>query len=280
MIWLAKILDRVLFAYGRWLPYHPKKLHVADALDRWAGQAWTRPRVAQLDGVRYRFYPSSSVGRSIYYLGDWEHWDTLYWRRTVKPGWTVVDVGANLGYYALLASRLVGPQGRVFAFESTPSTYRTLLENVALNEAHNITACRVALCDFCGSVSVIEQEEDGYNRIGLGGELGAHRVPSLTLDRFVNERKIERIDLVKVDIEGAEYRFLQGGRATIERFRPIVAVELHPAALATFGATLEDLTRELSGYELYRSTWRGFGPLKTLPKMGQSFNAVALPRHH
>lgn len=278
MSWLANVVDRALFAYGRLLPYHPKKLHIADALDRVAREAWAQPRLAQLDGVRYRFLPSSSVGRSIYYLGDWEHWDTIYWRRTIKPGWTVVDVGANLGYYALLASRLIGPQGRVFAFEPTPSTYQVLLENIGLNRARNIAPYQVAMCDFCGSVSVIEQEVDGWNRIGLDGEPGAHRVPSLTLDRFVDEQKLERIDMIKVDIEGAEHKFLQGARATIKSFRPIIAVELKPSALATFGATVGDLTKELNGYELYRATWRGFGPLKSLPKMGQTFNAVALPR--
>lgn len=278
MMWLAKTLDRALFAYGRWLPYHPKKLHIADAIDRWARHAWTQPRLVELNGVRYRFYPSSLVGRSIYYLGDWEHWDTLYWRRTIKPGWTVVDVGANIGYHALLASRLVGPQGRVFAFEPTPSTYQALLENLALNDAHNVIARQIALCDFCGSVSVIEQEEAGYNHIGMGSEPGHHQVPSLTLDRFVDEQKIERIDMIKADIEGAEAKFLQGARAAIERFHPIIAIELNPSALTVFGATVADLKSALKGYELYRATWRGFGPLKALPKMGQTFNAIALPR--
>jgi FkbM family methyltransferase len=275
--WLAKVLDRALVVYGRCLPYHPKKLHIVAALDRVARSAWTVPRTARLQGVQYEFLPSSWVARSIYYLGDWEHWDTRYFKRTIKPGWTVIDVGSNLGYYALLASRLVGPHGRVFAFEPTPSTFRSLVKNVALNDCHNIRPYQAALSDSCGQISVIEDVQDDYNRIAVRDETGRHRVPCITLDAFVEEQRIERIDLIKVDIEGAEHKFLVGARKTIERFRPIVAIELNPKVLSVYGTTVADLVNELRGYRFYRATWRGFGPLRSEPRGDQTFNAVALP---
>jgi FkbM family methyltransferase len=276
--WPAKVLDRALVLYGRWLPYHPKKLHIVAALDRLARSAWIAPRAARLRGVQYQFDPSSWVARSIYYLGDWEHWDTRYFNRAIKPGWTVIDVGSNLGYYALLASRLVGPRGRVFAFEPTPSTYRAFLKNIALNDSHNIRPYQTALCDWCGQISVLEDVQDDYNRIAARGETGGHQVPCITLDAFVEEQRVERVDLIKVDIEGAEHKFLVGARKTIERFRPVVAIELNPNALSVYGATVADLMKDLRGYQLYRATWRGFGPLKSAPREGQTFNAVALPR--
>jgi FkbM family methyltransferase len=276
--WVATVLDRALVLYGRWLPYHPKKLHIVAALDRIARSAWTRPRAGRFRGVRYDFEPCSWVARSIYYLGEWEHWDTLYLRRTIKPGWTVIDVGSNLGYYALLAARLAGPPGRVFAFEPTPSTYQALLKNIALNNAQNITPYQLALSDSCGSVSVIEDVQDDYNRIGPPGKPGHTQVPSLTLDRFVEWRQLRNIDFIKVDIEGAEHKFLLGARKTLERFRPIIAIELNPNALTVYGTTVRELMNELSGYELYRATWRGFGPLKTEPREGQTFNVFAVPR--
>jgi FkbM family methyltransferase len=276
--WSAKILDRVIFAYGHWAPYHPKKLHIVAALDKYARSAWTRPRAGKLRGVRYEFDPSSWVARSIYYLGEWEHWDTLYFSHAIRPGWTVVDVGSNLGYYALLASRLVGTEGTVFAFEPTPSTYKALLKNIALNQAHNIRTFQAALSDSCGAVPIVENVQDDYNRIGAPGETGGEQIPCFTLDDFVEEQQIRRIDLIKVDIEGAEHKFLLGARNTINRFRPVIAIELNPNALKVYGATVGDLRNELSGYELYRATWRGFGPLKAVPKEGQTFNVVALPR--
>jgi FkbM family methyltransferase len=275
--WPAKVLDRVLVLYGRRVPYHPKKLHIVAALDRIARSAWTAPRAARLGGVQYEFDPSSWVARSIYYLGDWEHWDTCYFNRTIKPGWTVIDVGSNLGYYALLASRLVGSHGRVFAFEPTPTTYGALLKNIALNQSHNVRPYQAALSDSCGRISVLENVQDDYNRIASRGETGSHQVPCLTLDTFLKEQQVGRVDLIKVDIEGAEHKFLRGARRTIERYRPIIAIELNPKALSVYGATVADLKNDLRGYQLYRATWRGFGPLKSEPRGDQTFNAVALP---
>jgi FkbM family methyltransferase len=277
LAWAAKVLDRALILYGRCLPYHPKKLHVVAALDRLARAAWTDPRAAELRGVKYQFAPSSWVARSIYYLGDWEHWDTLYLSRAIRAGWTVIDVGSNLGYYTLLASRLVGPDGTVFAFEPTPSTYQALLKNIALNDAQNVRPYQAALSDSCGWVSVLEDVQDDYNRIGPPGKPGHTQVSCLTLDGFVEEHQVRSVDLIKVDIEGAEHKFLLGARKTIERFRPIIAIELNPKALRRYGATVGDLMNDLGGYQLYRATWRGFGPLKSGPREGQAFNAVALP---
>ncbi len=277
MNWPAWILDRLLTFYGSCLPYHPKKLHIVAAFDRVARRAWTKPRFAEFSGVRYELDPASWVARSIYYLGDWEHWDTLYLNRTILPGWTVIDVGSNLGYHALLASRLVGPGGTVFAFEVAPSTYQALLKNIKLNAARNIFPFQVALSDSCGWASLIENPQDDYNQIAPAGEPGCTQVPSLTLDRFVREHQVARVDLIKVDIEGAEHKFLLGARNTIKQFRPIIAIELNPKTLAAYGATVADLVDDLEGYHLYRATWRGFGPLRHEPKEGQTFNAVALP---
>lgn len=278
MGWPARLLDRALIVYGRGLPYHPKKLWVVAALDRIARHSWKGPRTGIFHGVRFEFDPQSWVARSIYYLGEWEHWDTLRLIQTIEPGWAVVDVGANLGYYTLLAALLTGPEGRVYAFEPAPSTFKTLLRNIELNAAPNVEVYEAALSDTHGVVSLIEGAQDDFNRIGPAGEGARREAPCWTLDQFVEANRIQRVDLVKVDIEGAEHKFLLGARKTIQRFRPIIVIELNPATLSLYGSTVQDVVRELEGYKLYRASWRGFGPLKALPKQGQSFNAVALPR--
>lgn len=101
-----------------------------------------------------------------------------------------------------------------------------------------------------------------------------------TLDRFVDHEGLTRLDLVKIDIEGAERRFLKGAARTLVRFRPIIMVELSPATLEVFGESSEGLIRDLeeAGYALHLPARRGLVRLRRLPFRGQHLNVIGLPR--
>ncbi len=276
----ATLWDRVLVTYGRWFPYHPAKWHVLEVLGPKAQATWTCPRVVKRRGVWYELDLRQFVDRYIFYL-EYERWGTRFVERVVKPGWVVADVGANIGYYTLLFARHVGRSGCVHAFEPSATTYEALMRNVLLNKANNVRVHRVALADTCGKAPLIwgPPSNRGKDRLAYACELGHELIQVITLDRFVSEQRVERLDLVKVDIEGSEQRFLSGAAETLARFRPIIMIELNPAMLGLSGTSAEQVVRHLQkdGYSLYRPTWRGLLPVRELPAQGQWFNVVALP---
>jgi FkbM family methyltransferase len=277
----AKFYDLLLLLFCRSSPYFPGKWRVLRAFASRAEATWKDPRVAVRRGCRYELDLRNFVQRNIYYLGYHETWETRFCEKAIKPGWVVADVGANIGYYTLIFSRLVEHGGRVYAFEPAEIAYATLLRNLALNDATRIKTHRVALADYQGSCSLTPAPGAslGLSRLTRKDEVGMESVPVTTLDAFIQEEGIDRLDLIKVDIEGAEKCFLTGAAQTLARLRPIVMIEVNPAALSQFGSTPDEVLRILKGhgYSLYRPTWTGLRPIRELAKEGQYVNVVSLP---
>jgi FkbM family methyltransferase len=216
--------------------------------------------LADVDGVEM-FYDKAD--RSVSFQiqqGIYEPHITALFKRLCKPGMTVVDVGANIGYYALLASGLVGPKGRVVAIEPNSENCRLLLSSVRLkDERTNIVLLPVA-CDeamgwayyskHIGSNGGLVDSDDLLARPGTV-------VPTFQLQDIVRDR----VDLIKLDVEGAEYRIVAGARELIEREKPIIISELSRDMLARIsGVTAEKYLEFFDGlgYELAlidRDTW-------------------------
>ena len=174
------------------------------------------------------------------------------WGSAVCPvGGVAFDVGAHVGNYAFGFSDRVGPSGRVYAFEPGGYAYRILMRNIRLFHRGNISGFRFALSDydgigmlFCGRDGT-DETFNGFVRgsceaepffdlseeeIEEGGFLGGHhyeRVQVLRLDTFVSRFGVDRLDLLKVDVEGAELRVLAGARESLKRFSPLLYVEVH-----------------------------------------------------
>jgi len=277
---LPELWDRALLAYGRLMPYHPRKWRVVGWLAPRAAATWTSPRIAQRRGVWFELDLHQFVDRFIYYL-EYERWETLFVERFVRPGWVVIDVGANIGYFTLLLARKVGPTGQVYAFEPAAAITASLLRNIDLNRASNVQTYRAALAAQRGETSLRRGRPDnlGQTHLAVPGDPGDELTPVTTLDAFVEEHGLTRLDFVKVDIEGAEAAFLAGAACTLARFRPTIMIELNPTALRALGANPTDLVRTLEGlgYVLKKTTWRGLRPLRALPAPGHYVNIVALP---
>jgi FkbM family methyltransferase len=162
---------------------------------------------------------------------------TRLFQQEIRPGQTVLDVGANIGYFTLLLARQVGPSGRVYAFEPDPTNHGILLRNVELNGYRNVTAVRRAVWDSTGPLRLFLSDE---NR-------GDHRVydsddgrPSVTIDAVRLDDFFEvppRVDAIKMDIQGAERHALSGMRRLLESNRKLLLVtEFWPAALHRAGS--------------------------------------------
>ena len=276
-----RIVSRVLVAYGAKLPYHPGKWRVVGAVMRSFGldKAHREPVTVRRHGIWLTLDTRYYIDRWIYYLGSYESRDTRFMLRVVKSGWVVCDIGANLGWYALLAARAMAPTGRVYAFEPVEEEFVRFRRNVALNHFDNIVPHQLAMSDAQGEAWLTETRNAGTTRLATAHDGRHRRIPTTTLDTFARQVPLERLDLIKVDIEGAEARFLSGAHASLSRFRPIVMIELSPDNLGAFGSTVSDVRERLVGlgYRLYRSTNFGLAPLADLPAPGNFFNAIALP---
>ena len=177
--------------------------------------------------------------------------------KRVKPGWKVVDIGAHIGYYTLILSRLVGPTGRVFCFEPVPINFRFLCENICLNNCANVEPVNRAVTDTHQQIAFEMPEDDplpgtvSFLESNVRGNL---TVEAVSLDEFFHSGP-ERIDFLKMDVEGAEDKVLEGARGLIARDHPNILVEVHhfngnleerhtPAKLRELGYQVEQLDHE------------------------------------
>lgn len=176
--------------------------------------------------------------KALYYRKTLRNWgiadksEFAILKRFVPQGGTCLDVGANIGLYSLIMSELVGPGGRVYAFEPIPSTYKILLANLKYKNCNNVTVLRLALSDYNRAVRMmIPAYEDGTPahgeaRIDLtAGASAGIEVESARLDDLITSIDGD-ISLIKVDIEGHELSFLRGALSTIRSLRPAVYSEV------------------------------------------------------
>jgi FkbM family methyltransferase len=171
------------------------------------------------------------------------------YRSRVKPGMTVVEIGANVGFYTLLFSGLAGKKGRVLAFEPDPGNFRLLERSAAENKAGNISCRQAAVSDKSGKVKLfISEENRGDHRIYDCGEgRGCVEVEAVSIDGALGPEA--RADFIKMDIQGAEYLALLGMAGTIKNSPELsMLCEFSPDLLRKCGASPEALLQKLLDY--------------------------------
>jgi FkbM family methyltransferase len=191
----------------------------------------------------------------LMWAGAYERELVNMFKTVLKAGMTVLDVGANIGYFSALAAGLVGRGGEVYAFEPSPACSSQLKRNLA--PFPSAYAFPVAVGDAHGTACFRFSEEP--NQTGWGSLLSEDKsmqetiVPVVTLDDWVRENKIRRVDFIKMDVEGAECRALQGATALLNQFRPIIVAELNSTCLARDGRQPADVLALLrtAGYDTF-----------------------------
>lgn len=191
-----------------------------------------------------------TVGRYIFYFGVWEPNLTHWIRRRLAPGDVFVDVGANTGYFTLLAAQLVSDTGKVIAVEALPAIFSVLQQNVERNGAHNVRAvnCAAWNCeqmipiytdteDLPGQTTVISTWADRYHLQTQA------RVAAAPLSAILKAEEIKGARLIKIDVEGAEWQVVSGMRSIMASCRDDleIALEVNPKALEAEGRTPQDL---------------------------------------
>ncbi|MDR7550723.1 MAG: FkbM family methyltransferase [Armatimonadota bacterium] len=166
-------------------------------------------------------------------------------RRALWPGAIVVDVGAYLGYYTILASRIVGPQGKVLAFEPDPESVLWLLRNVSANHCGNVMVMAQALYDRVGKMRWHRNPTDP-SKNSLAARVGAEAAMEIDCVTGDTGIPVPHVDVVKIDVEGTEPEVLRGMAQLLEQSPdPLLIVEFNPTALAEAGNSSETLQETL-----------------------------------
>ena len=200
-------------------------------------------------GPRYRI-SNSEVDQRILFE-EFELAETQFLQRYLKPGMRILDIGAHHGFYSLVASVAVGPQGSVDAFEPSPREFLELQHNVQRNRCRNIRAHRIAVSSSSGVATLFQATKrlDGFNslrRQANVAQVTAVEVPTVTLTEFLHKSKINTVDLIKIDTEGAELSVLQGAQDLLTITpRPLILAEVSDLRTNAWGYFAREIVHYL-----------------------------------
>ena len=269
-------------AYGT-----PDALDAGARLRAWVFAAMERPALVEvLGGMKLWLEPGDELSRAVLISGVYEPETLLVVRAVLPVGGVCVDVGAHCGFVSAFAARCVGGEGRVLSFEPSPREFARLEGNVAAGGLAQVTVRQAAVDAEVGEVTLrlAEAGHAGHHTIGSGFAYAGVAVAELavvaasTLDAAL--AGLERCDLIKMDIEGAELRALRGGAEALARLRPTLILEVFDRALAGCGDTEAALFGWLAehGYaarDIDPASGRFDAPAGPAP--GVSRNIVAVP---
>lgn len=209
--------------------------------------------------MRVRLQIHNDLSRCLFVGGCIEPNEFALLERVLRPGMVVVDAGANEGLFTLFASGIVGSAGSVVACEPSRREFARLCANIRLNRLTNVRALRAGLSDSAGEAAlrVATSRHAGQNTLGdfAHQDVFLSRVETVRLarlDRLAEALSLRCIDVIKIDVEGAELRVLRGARTVLERDHPLLLLELNDGALRQQGAGAAELVawlREM-GYEI------------------------------
>ena len=271
-------------ALGRKLraAYTPR---LAAGSSRWA-------EIRDYDGdLRLWLDRGSYIGSTIYWTGYHHRRDMLWLGETLRPGMVFVDVGANIGEFTIYGAKRVGPSGKVLAFEPQDGMLEILMRNVRANGMAQVEIYRIGLGRSDRTLPLFAPgpaDEDPHlystyrEAHGAGAARAAQTIRIRPLDDVLAERPLERLDVMKIDVEGGELPALEGSTRTLARHRPRLLVEFNRETSLAAGYTVLDLARFLAaqGYALSRVDRRGvhaIDPARVDALPGET-NVVATPR--
>lgn len=220
------------------------------------------------DGITFDLDLADFLQKMIFCFQYYEHQYVKICKRLIPRGGIVMDVGANIGQYALLASKLAGSEGYVYAFEPGESLLLTLRRNIVLNASNNIEVLPVAVGNDKGRYSYYPPSSTDNQGTGslIHDPTGKSRsttpiqVNMVRLDDFCEERKINNVDFIKIDVEGFDLEVLKGSRTILlNNPRVVVMVELADDNLKAMGIGANDIRQFMLDlkFQMYKVTGTG-----------------------
>jgi FkbM family methyltransferase len=199
-------------------------------------------RITSNQGIKLKVDLYDYIGHHLFFkLKDPSHEQMV---KLVQPGYTVIDIGANIGYTLLQFAKHAGEEGFVYGFEPDPYNFQMCKENIALNRVTNACLFPLGLGNNQSHLKLkIDKSNRGRNRISTHTSLSEmQEIEVTTLDRFFYQPPpVDNIDLIKIDVEGFEMKVLQGGENLIDQFHPILFIELDDNNLSETGGSAREL---------------------------------------
>lgn len=207
-------------------------------------------------GIKMQLDPYDMVSRKILETGAWEPESIHAVADHLTPNATFIDVGAHIGYYSLKAATMVGPNGHVISIEPNPQTLPKLRGNIEASKARSVSVWPVACAESESMLQLFAAPESNTGESSLSKENAsqegaapvAYSVRARRLDVIVKEARLDRVDVIKIDVEGAEFEVLKGAAKTLDDFRPVLIVELVENQLKAMGSSVDEVTRFLSSH--------------------------------
>ncbi|MFF5567831.1 FkbM family methyltransferase [Streptomyces sp. NPDC012623] len=210
--------------------------------------------------ARFAVDTQDLIQRYLYMFGVWEPHMTRWLQGRLRPGDTFVDIGANIGYYSVLAAGLVGAEGRVVAIEASPTFHQRVLQHAQLNGRPNIRAVNGAVSDSRRALTFVlaSSANMGANSIVPydGPAESSFEIEALPLPEVLLAEEITSARVIKIDVEGAEGPVVRGMVPLFDKLRPDaeITVEVSPDRMALLGDSAEELLRTMRdhGFHVYR----------------------------
>ena len=239
---IVSVIEKLLLAYIRYFPNH---------LGKWRVSQWLFTRIRDItvearttDGFIMQLNTEDFIQRSIFLTGHWDEEVAQVIRNTLRKGDTFIDVGANVGYFSLLASQICK---KVICFEPNPACIKQLTINIKLNKISNIDVRKIGLAD---NRRITNFNIEDCRNVG-GGSLrnGEGKSFTIQLDTLDNELPKITPRLIKIDIEGAELLALKGGKKMLEKSdAPDVICEISEFSLERLGTSKKELFHLMENY--------------------------------
>jgi len=238
--------------YLRHSPFETAKWRIADFLRKKLAANPVHSIIKVAGGTLMELDTSDFLQRELYVFRDFEPAISREIKKRLKAGDTFLDIGANVGFYSLIAARAVGAGGNVYAFEPAPKTRAVLENNRRLNGAKNVTAVSVGLSDAAGEGELFL---DAKNNSGASS---LRRTPNSgdsvcvmldTYDHFAAVNALPNPALIKIDVEGAELKVLKGMTKLLSQpSRPAVILEVSEWSLEEMGSSKDELFKLMTSY--------------------------------
>lgn len=182
-----------------------------------------------------------------YFPSDYEKENFTFLSQHCRTGAVVLDIGAHIGLFSVIASEISGNTGKVFAFEPSPSTLAFLNKTISINKKDNIIfPVQQAMSNEIGKLTFFVSDDKIDNSNSLVSykddrKLTGIEVEVNTIDNFAAKNKLDKVDFIKIDVEGAEYDTLRGGTDVFISKKPVCILAIHPIPIKAKGDKLEDI---------------------------------------